>query len=52
MKLLHDRLDEFFRPDGDYRRIERYFRCLAFDPRGPQQPDGAGEAESPTPAAS
>lgn len=44
VKLLHDRLDEFFGPDGDYKRIERYFRCLAFDPRGPQQPDAvAGE---------
>ena len=51
VKLLRDRLDQFFDPDGDYGRIERYFRCLAFDPRGPQQPEGAGEAESPTPAA-
>ena len=51
VKLLRDRLDQFFGPDGDYERIERYFRCLAFD-RGPQQPDGAGGAESPTPAAS
>lgn len=51
VKSLRDRLDQFFGPDGDYERIERYFRCLAFDPRGPQQPDGAGEAESPPPAA-
>ena len=36
MKLLHDSMDEFFGQDGDYERIERYFRCLAFDPRGPQ----------------
>ena len=51
VKLLHDSMDEFFGRDGDYERIERYFRCLAFEPRGPQQPDGAREAESPTPAA-
>lgn len=43
VKLLHDRLDEFFGPDGDYERIERYFRCLAFDPRGPREP-ADGEA--------
>ncbi|MCY4121584.1 MAG: PD-(D/E)XK nuclease family protein [Acidobacteria bacterium] len=42
VKLLHSRLDEFFGSDGDYGRIERYFRCLAFDPRGPQEPaDGS-----------
>ena len=52
VKLLHDSMDEFFGQDGDYERVERYLKCLAFDPRGPQQPDGAGEAESPTPAAS
>ncbi len=52
VKLLRDRLDQFFGSDGDYRRIERYFRCLAFDPRGPQPPDGADGVESPTSAAS
>ena len=49
---LRRRMDEFFGRDGDYGRIERYFRCLAFDPRGPQPDVGAGEAESPTPTAS
>ena len=38
VKLLYDRLDEFFGPDGDYKRIERYFRCLAFDPRDRSSP--------------
>ena len=33
LKLLHDRLDQFFGRDGDYERIERYLRCLAFDAR-------------------
>ena len=36
VKLLHHRLDQFFGPDGDYERIERYFRCLAFEPQGPR----------------
>ena len=36
VKLLYDRMDEFFGRDGDYERIERYFRCLAYDPRGPR----------------
>lgn len=30
VKLLQDRLDEFFGPDGDYERMRRYFRCLAY----------------------
>ncbi len=38
VKLLHHRLDQFFGPDGDYERIERYFKCLAFDPRAPGHP--------------
>ncbi len=38
VKLLHHRMDQFFGPEGDYERIERYFRCLAFDPRGPREP--------------
>ena len=43
VKLLRSRLNEFFGPDGDYERLERYFRCLAFDPRGPREP-ADGEA--------
>ena len=30
VELLQDRLGEFFGPDGDYERIRRYFRCLAY----------------------
>ena len=52
VKLLHRRLDEFFGSDGDYERIERYFRCLAFDPRGPREPADSGGADLPAPAAS
>ena len=37
IKVLHESMDEFFGRDGDYERIERYLRCLAFDPRGPEQ---------------
>ena len=43
VKLLQQRLDQLFGPDGDYGRIERYLRCLAFDPRGPRHP---GDAET------
>ena len=32
VKLLHRRMDGFFRPGGDYERMEHYFKCLAFDP--------------------
>ena len=35
VELLQDRLDEFFGSDGDYERIERYFRCLAYVPHRP-----------------
>ena len=45
VKLLHHGLDQFFGPDGDYGRIERYFRCLAFDPREPR-PLADGETKS------
>lgn len=38
VELLHDSMDEFFGRDGDYERIERYLRCIAFDPQPPQQP--------------
>ena len=34
--LLQDRLDEFFGPNGDYERISRYFRCLAYLAHGPE----------------
>ena len=30
VKLLRHRMDEFFGGGGDYQRIERYFKCLAF----------------------
>ena len=40
VKLLHRRMDGFFRPGGDYERMEHYFKCLAFDPRGPQASPG------------
>ena len=30
VNLLQHRLDEFFGSDGDYERISRYFRCLAY----------------------
>ena len=34
VKVLRDSMNEFFGRDGDYERIERYLKCLAFDPRG------------------
>ena len=37
VKVLRDSMDEFFGRDGDYERIERYLKCLAFDPRGPER---------------
>lgn len=48
VKLLRRRMDEFFAAGGDYQRIERYFKCLAF-PQG-LQPDadaGAGRPDLP-----
>ena len=53
VKFLRRRLDGFFGAGGDYQRIERYFKCLAFDSRGLQQPDaGAGKTDLPTSAPS
>ena len=47
VQLLRRRLDEFFLGDGDYERIERYLRCLVFDPQGPRRPgDAEKEAET------
>ena len=39
--LLQKRLDEFFGSNGDYERINRYFRCLAYlahRPEGAEEP--------------
>ena len=56
VKLLRRRLDEFFGASGDYQKIERYFRCLAFlafDPRRLPQPDpGTGRSDLPASASS
>lgn len=32
VESLRHRMDEFFGGGGDHQRIERYFKCLAFDP--------------------
>ena len=40
VKLLQDRLDEFFGPEGDYERIGRYFRCLAYLAHRPEVVEG------------
>ena len=45
VELLHRGLDQFFGPDGDYGRIERYLKCLAFNPREPR-PLADGETAS------
>ena len=53
VELLRRRMDEFFAASGDYQRIERYFKCLAFDPRGLAHRDaGTGRPDLPVSAPS
>ena len=45
MDLLCKKLDAFFAPGSDYEKIETYFKCLAFDPKGPTPDDAEPDSD-------